>query len=243
MRVHSLFAGAVITAASVVSASADTIIAYDTEGVGSGAPTASHVNAIDPDTGVTGINVTRGSALTPVAASFALNSSGWNAIPPNPNANYQFGFTTTKVYYLSDLTVGLRSSNTGPGYMLLQYEKNGASSWTTLGSPIKLFGTNFLNYDVELSGIGPVHSELLFQLVVDPAHTTNAQFNSNPSLNPTIGPDGTFRFASFSPSPNVFVNPEITGSAVPEPSSVLLFLFGVPAVAGVALYRRIKRAA
>src|SRR5262245_42474451 len=67
-----------IFAASLATAHAGTIIQYDTEGVGSGAPTVASVPAINPASDVTGVDVTRGAGLTPVAASFAINSSGWN---------------------------------------------------------------------------------------------------------------------------------------------------------------------
>ena len=140
---------------------------------------------------------------------------------------------------LDTFTVGLRSSNTGPGFIDLLYSKDGGS-FTGLASinPIELLGTKFSNLAIDLSGIGPVNNSLVFRLVVDPAHPTNAQFNQNPTVDPTIGPNGTFRFASFSPPAGGFFNPEITGSVVLEPSAILLAGLGVLPVLGIQLMRR-----
>jgi hypothetical protein len=45
-----------IFTASLATAHAGTIIQYDTEGVGSGAPTVASVPAINPASGVTGVD-------------------------------------------------------------------------------------------------------------------------------------------------------------------------------------------
>src|SRR3954452_10895545 len=97
---------------------------------------------------------------------------------------------------LDTFTIGLRSSNTGPGFMDLLYSKDGGSfTGLTSINPIELFGTNFSNLAIDLSGIGTVNNSLVFRLVVDPAHPTNALFNQDPTADPTIGANGTFRFA------------------------------------------------
>ena len=241
MNLRTMIASVVVLGLAAVSTSAADIqiIAYDTEGIGSGppTPTATQVNAVGPAAGVTGINVTRGSDLLPVSASFALNSSGWNVVP-DANANYQFGFTTTEAYVVDSLTVGLRSSGTGPGFMDLQYEKDGASSWTTLGAPIELVGTTYTDLHADLTSIGTVSSKLLFQLVVDPNMPTNANFNADPTAPSAIGASGTFRFASYTPpGTGEFLNPQITGAAIPEPSSIILIALGLPAIA-VAMHGR-----
>jgi hypothetical protein len=245
MSMRGLLTALAIVAASSVTAYADTIIEYDTEGVGPGAPTVVSVAAINPDTGVTGVDVTRGAGLTPQPASFAINSSGWDTLAPNNY--YQFGFTTTTPYTLNQLTVGLRSSATGPGFVDLFYSKDGGA-FTSLTStnPIELVGTNFNNLTASLSGIGTVTSSLLFRLMVDLAHPTNAQFNMDPSLPSAIGPTGTFRFASFSPASGVFVNPAITGQSgqvVPEPASVISLGLGTALLLGAAAFRRRASAA
>jgi hypothetical protein len=179
------------------------------------------VAAIDPAAGVTGIDVTRGAGLTSVSASFAINSSGWEDLAANDY--FQFGFSTTVPYLVEQFTVGLRSSNTGPGFVNLLYSKDRGAS-TKLGSvsPIELMGTTFNDLVASLTEIGVVNSSLVFRIVVDPAHPTNALFNVDPTVDPTIGRNGTFRFASYSPSDGVFVNPEITGSLVPEPASPVM---------------------
>jgi hypothetical protein len=133
----------------------------------------------------------------------------------------------------------VRSSATGPGFLDLLYAKDGGA-FTSLTSvnPIELMGTAFNNVAANLGEIGQVNSSLVFRLVVDPAHATNAQFNVDPSVNPAIGANGTMRFASYSPSPNLFVNPEITGSIVPEPASMIMGGFGFALVLLAAKRRR-----
>jgi hypothetical protein len=245
-RLHRcVFAATLVAAATLFApaARAGMIIQYDTEGIGPGAPTATQVNAINPAPGVTGIDVTRGPGLTPVSASFALNSSPWNG--STSGEFYQFGFTTTTPYTVSQLTVGLRSSATGPGFVDLLYSKDGGA-FTSLSppNPIELVGTTFNNLTADLSAIGVVHSSLTFELVADPNHPVSAGFNAGTTTDPTIGPNGTFRFASFSPSANVFVNPEISGQAVPEPASLtLLGLGGMALVLGAKASRRRASAA
>jgi hypothetical protein len=244
---HCVFASSLVATATLFAPAtrAGIIIQYGTEEVGSGppTPTVTSVAAINPGPGVTGIDVTRGAGLTPVAASFAINSSGWNTLAANDF--YQFGFTTTIPYAVSELTVGLRSSATGPGFVDLLYSKDGgAFTSLTPPNPIELIGTNVNNLDTSLAGIGVVHSSLIFELVVDPAHPTNAQFNMDPTLPSAIGASGTFRFASFSPSANVFVDPAITGQAVPEPASLTLLAWGgLALVLGAKASRRRASAA
>jgi hypothetical protein len=147
-------------------------------------------------------------------------------------------------YIVDQFTVGLRSSATGPGFVDLLYSKDGGA-FTSLAStnPIELMGTAFNNLTADLSAIGLVQSSLIFRLVVDPAHPTNAQHNVDSTVDPTIGPNGTFRFASYSPSANVFLNPEITGAAVPEPGPVILLGLGVVVVLGLKASRRASAAA
>src|SRR5262249_40667022 len=154
------------------------------------------------------------------SASFAINSSGWNDL--SPNDFYQFGFTTTIPYSVSQLTLGLRSSNTGPGFVDLLYSKDGGA-FTPLASvnPIELFGTDFNNLTAHLPPTGVANNSLISPPVVAPAHPTNALFNQTPQANSAIGSAGTFRFGSFSPPPGTdFVDPGITGQALatPEPA-------------------------
>ena len=194
------------------------------------------MNAINPGMGVTGVNVTRGAGLTPASSSFSINSSGWDDLAANDY--YQFGFTTTKQYDVQTLTVGLRSSATGPGFINLLYSKDGGSFMTLASvSPIPLSGTDYNNLSADLSPIGLVNSSLIFRLMVDPNNAVSANGGA-------IGSAGTFRFASYSPSGGVFLNPEITGQAVPEPSTVLLLGLGMlPVAGGVWMRRRARTAA
>jgi PEP-CTERM motif len=227
------FAVLLLSAASVWAAP---IIQYDVESITS-TQTVGSVPAINPAAGVTGIDVTRGAGLTPASASFSINSSGWTS--PQTNDYYEFGFNTTQSYQVNQLTVGLRSSNTGPGFVNLLYSKDGGS-FTLLNSTgsIPLMGTDYNNLVADLSEIGVVNDSLVFRLVVDPAHSTDSANGG------TIGSGGTFRFASYSPSGGVFLNPEITGdpaappTAVPEPASLFVWSLGLVGLVVVIGRRR-----
>src|SRR5262249_34825324 len=108
MNLRGWVAALALTIALSVPAYADTIIQYDTEGVGAGPliRIVSSVQAITPAQGVTGMDVIRGSGLVPASATFAINSSGWNDL--SVNDYYQFGFTTMMPYQVEAFTVGLR---------------------------------------------------------------------------------------------------------------------------------------
>ena len=70
MTLRTVLTGLALVALTTATASAGTVIQYDTEGIGAGAPTATKVNAINAGDGITGIDVTRGAGLTPASASF-----------------------------------------------------------------------------------------------------------------------------------------------------------------------------
>jgi hypothetical protein len=125
---------------------------------------------------------------------------------------------------------------------LLYSKDGGAFTGLTSINPIELVGTNFNDLVASLSQIGVVKSSLIFRIIVDPAHPTSAQFNADPTTSPTIGAAGTFRFASYSPPSGVFLNPEITGQAVPEPSTVILSGLAI-GLLGIASRRRARGSA
>jgi hypothetical protein len=235
MNARSFLASLVVVGLSALRAAAGSveILEYTTEAITT-VQTVNSVPSINDALGVTGVPVTRGSALTPASASFAINSSGWFSTVNNPNANYEFGFTTTQAYDLSSITFALRSSATGPGLIDLQYEANGSSSFVQLAQ-YTLPGTNFDDITTDLSSLPTITSGVLFRLVVD--STSGA---AGPGS--TFADTGTFRFASFEDANGNFLNPEIMGSAVPEPSSMILFALSIPAI-GIAMRRRYARVA
>jgi hypothetical protein len=76
---------------------------------------------------------------------------------------------------------------------------------------------------------------VLFQLIADPLSGA-----AGPGA--TFADTGTFRFASYEDANGNFLDPTISGSAVPEPSSIILIALGVPAI-GIATRRRFARVA
>ena len=236
MSLRNFLASLVVVGLSAVTAAAGPVelLEYNTESITT-VQTVNSVGTLNAASGVTGADVTRGSAVVPASASFSINSSGWASTVGNPDANYQFGFTTTQAYDLSSMTFALRSSNTGPGLIDLQYQANGSNTWVQLAQ-YTLPGTNFDDIVQPLSGVLPtITSGVMFQLIVDPASGA-----AGPGS--TFADTGTFRFASFENANGAFLNPEIMGSAVPEPSSIILIALGVPAI-GIAMRRRFARVA
>src|SRR5262245_34584979 len=135
MKLSGALAGLASVALLAPLASADVIVRYDTEAITT-TQTAPRVEAVDPGLGVTGIDVTRGAGLTPTSASFSLNASGWNDLAADDY--FEFGFTTTVPYAVEAFTVGLRSSNTGPGFVNLLYAKDGGAFTELLSvSPVE----------------------------------------------------------------------------------------------------------
>jgi hypothetical protein len=235
MNVRSFLASLVVAGLSALQAAAGPIeiLEYNTEAITT-VQTVSSVPSINDALGVTDVPVTRGSAVTPASASFSINSSGWFSTLGNANANYQFGFTTTQGYHLTSMTLGLRSSATGPGLIDLQYQANGSTTWVQLAQ-YTLPGTNFDNITQDLSSLPTITSGLLFRLIVDPASGAAVPGS-------TFADTGTFRFGSFEDPAGDFLNPEMIGSAVPEPSSMVLFALSVPTIC-IAMRRRYVRVA
>ncbi|MCC5785727.1 MAG: hypothetical protein JJU33_03390 [Phycisphaerales bacterium] len=212
---------AAVGLASLTSASgASTIItAYDLFGEpGNQAFTAPSESA----TGVTGLNMTRGTGLNATSAANSFSSSGWNTL--NASEDYfSFGFTVAEnaVVNLSSLFIATRASNTGPGDLGLFFSGDGFSNnlFTFTQS-----GTAFLNSEIDLSGLAGLTGEVEFRIVA--LSDTRADGNTG------IAAGGTLRIAEFFEggefSPVRFVGEVVV---IPLPGAAGLGLAGLGLVA------------
>jgi hypothetical protein len=111
-----------LVASSAWSAS---VVQYDLTGK---AGTETSDPATAAATGVAGLDLTRGSGLTPSAASNGFSASGWDDLSSNDffsfGFNVQAGFSAT----VNELLIATRSSATGPGFMNVLVSKDGDRS-------------------------------------------------------------------------------------------------------------------
>jgi hypothetical protein len=76
--------------------------------------------------GVTALDLTRGSGLTPNAGANSLNSAGWNDLSANDFV--QLGFNVTGApWHVDQFLLATRSSATGPGFVNVQLSADGGA--------------------------------------------------------------------------------------------------------------------
>jgi hypothetical protein len=150
-----------------------------------------------------------------------MSSSGWDV-----GDYYSFGFSVDNGYFsdLTELQIGTRSSNTGPGFLELYYSGDGFTN--SLGQ-IAHQGTSFSNTVFDLSGLTGLTGVVEFRLRMD--STVNANGG-------TVAATGTNRITNY-----FFDNVDTGGfrvlgtvSAIPEPSALLL----VGSIIGAGALRR-----
>jgi hypothetical protein len=176
---------------------------------------------------VIGNVVARGAGLNAVAASNSINSSGWNTL--DSDDYFSFGFTVDPGYRvnLDQLLITTRSSNTGPGTLVLRY---GGDGFTDDLTTFTQQGTDFLDSTVDLTALTNLTGDVEFRLFS--ASTTSADGG-------TVGSAGTFRITNYQGEENGSFRFTGTVEAIPEPSSLaLLSVLGVGA-SGLWLRRRI----
>jgi hypothetical protein len=182
-------------------------------------------------TGISGLNFTESSVLTPSTGANSMNSSGWNLA----NADYSFGFTigAGQTVTVDQIILTSRSSGTGPGFINLEASVDGAAPITV--ASITQTSTNFNDETLAITPVTAT-SSLTFFFVA--ANQTSANGG-------TTGSAGTFRIGDFNPpgtSPTPFtVDGTISSTAVPEPSTLTLATIGL-AVVGLAARHRERTA-
>ena len=154
-------------------------------------------------TGLSGLNFTESSALTPSAGVNSMNSSGWNLA----NVDYSFGFTIQPGHIVTVYQIILtsRSSATGPGFINFEASVDGGAPMVV--AHITQTSTNFND---EFLAITPVTATSSLTFFFAAANQTSAGGG-------TIGPAGTFRIGDYNPAgtPTPFT---IEGASPPCPS-------------------------
>ena len=214
-----------LVASSAWSAS---VVQYDLTGKAGTEPS-------DPATtvaaGLAGLDLTRGSGLTPSAASNGFSASGWDDL--GPNDYFSFGFNVQAGYSatVNELLIATRSSATGPGFMNVRVSKDGGAF--TLLATLTQPNAQFLDEDLTFAPI-TVTSSLVVEL---------RAANSTAANGGTIGSAGTFRVSDYSPDGGatfqpITLNGTVSPNAVHEPSSLLTGCVAFAVVAGLVLRRR-----
>jgi hypothetical protein len=164
------------------------------------APTYSAAN-------VSGANLTRGAGLTANAGANSMNSFGWN----NQTTDYyQFGLTVDPGYMvnISQLSIGTRSSATGPGTMGLYVSTDNFVNTSLLTTFSQAPGAILVSSLVPFSTLNDLTDTIYFRLIqIGTTAANNAA---------TTGPTGTFRVANYSTT----ISFDLTGSVAPVPAPI-----------------------
>jgi hypothetical protein len=171
-------------------------------------------------TGLTALDLSRGSGVIPIAGANSLNSSGWDDLSQNDFVTFGFNLINGYTAMVSQLTLALRSSGTGPGFMNLLYSADGGPE--TLLTTLTMPNAQFLDENLTFA---PVSVTTSFRVFLRAANTTSASGG-------VIGSAGTFRVGDYSPNAGAsFLPVTIDGStsvtATPEPSTTILGALGI----------------
>ena len=215
-----LAAASVAAVLAATSASALTMLTYDTVRT----PTLSP-NVAGP--GVTGLDFTQGAGLSPAGSGPNFGSSSWdpdNASSADAIADddiWTWGFTSAAGYDLTDFSIRLDRSGSGPSDFVIDLSVNGGAFVAVLTDTVSNLGQNYLN--VDLSSFDNVTSAT-FRL---------AAFNAN-NIN------GRLDLKSFEGVANNGVGFALTGeiAAVPLPAGLPLL---AAALGGLGLVARRRK--
>ena len=204
-----------IAALAAVAGTANAQIAsWDSTGLGT-------VNS-NPGTGsanVSALDMAVNGNVSGTAANNAFNTNGWSVDPAD---HISFGFSVDAGYQvdLTSLTIGTRSSNSGPGELGLFYSgDNYATSLFTFNQD-----GGFQNDIIDLSALTGLTGTVEFRIIA----TDDIGANGNPG----ISTNGTFRVTDFFDAGN-FIDTNFAGttSLVPAPGAAAML--GLAGVAGI----------
>jgi hypothetical protein len=178
--------------------------------------------------GVTGVDLTRGSGLTPSPASNGFSASGWDDLGANDSFSFGFNVQPGRSVTVNELFIATRSSATGPGFINVLVAKDGGPE--TLLATLTQPNAQFLDEDLKFTAFSVTTS---LRVLLRAANNTSANGG-------TIGSAGTFRVSDYSPDGGstfqpITLNGSVASTAVPEPSSLLM---GSLAAAGLACWLR-----
>lgn len=178
--------------------------------------------------GITGGLMSRGAGLTSAAAGNSFSATGWNS-QATDYMSLSLTVAAGTSLDLQTLSVGTRSSNTGPGSIGLFYSGDGfASAITTVAQP----GTNFVNSAIDLSTLADVTGSVEFRFY---------QIGTTAAGGGTSTGSGTFRLTDYF-NGGTDENLSLTGtlssvSAVPLPAAAWLMVAGL-GVLGASVRRK-----
>lgn len=160
---------------------------------------------------VSPLDLVRGSGLTPAAAANSFTASGWTG---QATDYFSFGFIVDDEFIvdLASLSIGTRSSGTGPGTIGVYY--SGDNFTTALGTITQGSGTN-VNTVIDLSSLTNLTGVVEFRL---------RAIGTNSAGGGTTASTGTFRVTNYfenSVNQNGFY---VIGSvsAIPAPGAIAL---------------------
>ncbi len=204
-----------------LSAHAATLASWDTFGLPGNQATTPGAGSAN----VTALDLTRGADLNPTNGNNSMNSNGWSG--SDPGDYFEFGLSIDVGYQadLTELIIGTRSSNTGPGTIGVYTNQDGFSSAVaTIIQP----GNTFVNSVIDLTSLGTVTGDLILRLIE--IGDTQAD-----GVGATSG-GGTFRVVDFFDGSD-FSDSRVEGtvSLIPEPGTALLVGLGL---VGLGVTRR-----
>lgn len=176
---------------------------------------------------VTGSAMAEGAGLIGNSGLHSMNARGWS----NEVTDYfSFGFSIDSGYEadLSSLSLGTRSSGSGPGTLGLFYSGDGFTN--SLYTFNQSGGSNFVYSIVDLSSLQDLTGAIEFRI---------SQIGTVSAGGGVTGSTGTFRVANYYDGANN-TNFAITGdiSPVPVPAAIWLLGSGLIGLAGVARKRK-----
>lgn len=168
---------------------------------------------------VSPVDLVRGSGLTPSAAANGFAATGWTG---QATDYFSFGFIVDDDFIvdLASLSIGTRSSGTGPGTIGVYY--SGDNFTTALGTITQGNGTN-VNTVIDLSSLTDLTGLVEFRLMA---------IGTNSAAGGTTASSGSFRVTNYfenSVNQNGFY---VLGSVAEIPAPGAFALLGIAGVVG-----------